>query len=336
MKMPLKIFSLSAAAVMFAFGSTAKAQTLFNDSFNTDTSGNWTINKSTGANANDAGQIAEFGYNYATYGVPSAPRTTDGSRTGLRLRPNVTGGIFSGFSVSPTAQNFGPAYKLSFDLWTNYIGGTGGLGTGGSGSTEAATAGVGTAGTSAQWAGSPTYDSVFFGNVIDGGTAGTDYRAYPRANNAAPATGAYAAGTTTGTGGAADNTNPYYSFLTSKTAPAEQVALSSTTQSGNSAVGTTSFAWHRVDILNYGGFVEWDIDGVRISTVNVTAQGLGGNNILLGMFDTTAGSPVGTTAQELNFALFDNVSVVAVPEPGSIAALSALVGGLMLRRRRSV
>ena len=64
-------------------------------------------------------------------GIPAAPGSSD--TLGLRLRANVPGTAaapvttrpaqaLSGLSVSPTGQNFGTSYQLTFYAWSNFFG----------------------------------------------------------------------------------------------------------------------------------------------------------------------------------------------------------------------
>jgi hypothetical protein len=301
---------------------------VFLDDFDTDTSAAWVVNKATGANANDAGNRAYFSFDYGTVGIPSAPHSVGGTTHGLKLQANVAGGIFTGLSVSPAGQSFAGDYILRFDLWQNY---NGPLNGGGSGSTQVSGGGIGTAGTTAQWAGG-AYDSIFFGTSGDGGSS-VDYRVYPNANVALPASGLYAAGTDTSPD-SRNNTHPYYAGFGGASAPAAQLALFAQ-QTGATAVGAQGFAWRDVQITKTGNIVTYDIDGVRIATVDATGMTLGGGDILLTYFDINATSSADALAPDLLFGLFDNVSVAPVPEPSLWAVVFGAAAGVfaLIRRR---
>jgi hypothetical protein len=77
---------------------------------------------------------------------------------------------------------------------------------------------------------------------------------------------------------------------------------------------------------------------VLIGTADVSAQPFGAdNNMFLGQFDINATSSTDVNANNLLFGLFDNVEVTiaAVPEPGTLALAGLAVPALYrLRRRR--
>ena len=155
---------LSLAAALAMTGASV-AVPIYSQDFNVDDTANWTVNPSTGANATDV--TADFFYDYAAIGVPAAPNGT-GTR-GLKMTANNTTGVFGGFTTSPNGQSFTGEYRLSFDMWQNYVGP---IGPGGSGTTQFSQYGIGTAGTASQWIGSTnTKDSVSFGTTLDGGSA---------------------------------------------------------------------------------------------------------------------------------------------------------------------
>lgn len=320
----------AALAALATLASQAQAQLLFSDNFDSNTSASWAVNKSTGANANDAGSVAAFAFDYSTVGIPSAPRSTGGSTSGLKLQANLAGGIFSGLSVSPTGQSFAGDYVLSFDMWMNF---NGAFPAGGSGSTQAGGAGLLTAGTTAQWAGG-AQDSVWFAVTGDGNSS-VDYRAY---SPAAPtgyldASGVFAAGTT---GSPRNQSNAYYSGFGAVGAPQDQIDLYPG-QTGTTLAGSQAFEWHQVDVKYAAGVATFTIDGLLIATVDTATAGtVGGSNILLNYFDTNATSSTDPNSAALIFGLFDNVTVTAVPEPEeyAAAAAAALVGFALWRRSR--
>jgi hypothetical protein len=319
----MKILSYKTLALLGSVSLLSPSAFAFTEDFNIDNSANWTVN-----NPGLSDYIADFYYDYAAIGIPAAP---NGSGTrGLKLTANNSGGVFSGISVSPNGQSFSGNYRLSFDMWQNYVGP---VGPGGSGTTQLSLYGIGTTGTSAAWIGnSPAWVSgangVGFGTTLDGGSA-ADYRAYSSAASTSYASGnpVYQA-----PGGLVNESAAYYtSYFLSQSAPAAQVALFPG-QTGSTSPGETSFAWRRVVIEVAGGFATWSIDGLSLAVVDLSTVTLGGGNIFFGHNDTNAGSSTDANDALLNVTLIDNVSVVAVPEPSSLALLG--LGGLALLARR--
>ncbi|MBI4579782.1 MAG: PEP-CTERM sorting domain-containing protein [Planctomycetes bacterium] len=295
------------------FASVASAA-LYSENFEVDPTANWTVND---PGLSDV--LADFNYDYSGIGVPSAP---NGSGTrGLKLTANNSGGVFSGFSVSPNGQSFSGDYKVSFDMWQNYVGP---LGPGGSGTTQLSLYGIGTAGNVAIWPGSSPKESLGFGTTLDGGSA-FDFRAY---SSAAPTS--YGDGSPVYFASTRNNTNPYYAVYTAQSAPAAQVGLYPG-QTGSTDVGETSFTWRRVVIDVAGGFATWSIDGTPLAKVDLSTVTLGGGNMFFGHSDTNAGSSADPNDYLLNVTLIDNIEVI--PEPATVALLA---GGslLVLRRRR--
>lgn len=309
------------AAIAASLSTSATAQVLFSENFDGSTGLGWNVNA-----ARPGPDRALFGFDYGALGIPAAPGS-GGSTQGLLLQANRSGGVQSGVSVSPTGQSFTGDYQLRYQLWHNF---NGPMPAGGSGSTQVSGGGIGTAGTTPQWA-AGAYDSLFFGATGDGGST-IDYRVYPVANVAGVASGYYAAGTGTD---ARNNIDPYYSVFGGESAPAGQLSLFAQ-QTGATGAGAQGFAWRDVAITKIGNTVTWDIDGVRIATVDTSTLTFGGGNILLNHFDINATSSTDVNADSLLFGLFDNVSVTVVPEPSTYAlmltGLAALVG---LRRRRA-
>jgi hypothetical protein len=133
-------------------------------------------------------------------------------------------------------------------------------------------------------------------------------------------------------GGTINESGAYYtSFFTSQSAPAAQVALFPG-QAGSTDPGETGFAWRRVVIDVDGAFATWSIDGLLLAVVDLSTVTTGGGNIFFGHNDTNAGSSTDPNDFLLNVTLIDNISVVAVPEPSSMALLG--LGGLALLARR--
>lgn len=311
---------LTAVALLCGLASTGEGAPLYSEDFSVDPTASWTTNDS---GLSDI--TVDYFYDYSAIGVPSAPGSSD-SR-GLKMTANNSGGVFSGFSVSPTGQSFTGNYRVEFDLWQNYVGP---LGPGGSGTTQLSTFGLGTSGSTAFWPGAATKESVAFGVTLDGGSA-SDWRAY---SSAAPTS--YPAGNAVyaAPGGAINNSDAYYAGFGGAAAPANQLT-SFPGQTGVTDAGEISFGWRHVtlDVLNNSA--TWSVDGLLIATIDLSTVTLGGSNILFGHSDTNNGSSADPNDVLLNVTLIDNVVVSQIPEPATGCCLAIATAALVLGRRRN-
>lgn len=347
----MKLTKCFVLAALLASPRVMLGAVLFSDNFNVDSSASWTKNV---APTGSTTQMAQFAYDYSVFGIPAAPGSSD--TLGLRLRANIPivsgnevntrpAGTLSGLSVSPTGQNFGSHYQMTFYAWSNFNGAPNAAGLADNGNSEGGTNNVmfavGTSGTVPLVVGNTglvtngQMDGFGFATSNDGGIT-NDYRAYLKTGTfAAPATGIYQAGS----GATANqNTNAYYmSLFGTHTAPAVQQTLSTAeyggdafnTQAGSTQAGAFGFAWHKVVITKNDLSVSWDVDDVRIATADLGVLTPGGNNIALGQSDVNTST---TRHPSLLFTVFDNLQVTDVPEPTSLGFL-VLGAGLLARRR---
>ncbi|MGI8965690.1 MAG: PEP-CTERM sorting domain-containing protein, partial [Limisphaerales bacterium] len=213
---------------------------------------------------------------------------------------------------------------LRYDLWMNVNGPFPG---GGIGSTEFNTGGVGNSGLTVQKS-SGTANGPWYAVSGEGGST-SDFRAYRGTVLEGATSAAYAA--TDDAFNRRDSANAYYqtAFPGGQQAPALQQSTYPTNQTGALAAGTIGFGWRQVEIAKVGTNVTWKIDGLLIATL--TNAPFGGSNIFVGHWD--AFSSIADQA-ELNFSVVDNLRVVAVPEPSTIALGVLGVAGLFLARRR--
>jgi hypothetical protein len=180
---------------------------------------------------------------------------------------------------------------------------------------------------------------VFFGATGDGASS-QDFRTYSVEKTSgylvADAHNVYSAGNQ-------NSTASLYTtlFPAGVSAPAIQSTLptGSATQAGTSVAGAAGFRWNEVEIMRLGTVVTWKINGTLIATVDTTNFTLptGGNNIFLGMSDTSlgAGTPASLFAT-YDFTLIDNLAVTAVPEPSATVVSIMATFGLVASRRRRV
>ena len=305
---------------LMAAVTSANSQILFQDNFDSTPASNWNINAKT------AQDSAVIGFNYNSVGVPAAPHSS-GTTIGALLQANrpigpaPTDGLPTGVSISPAGQSFTGDYQLRYDLWQNFPGpGPGG----GQGSTQLTGGGILGSGSVGSWAGSG--DALVFSQTGEGGTT-SDYRIYYNGVNQTTAS-LYAAGSQA-------NSNAYYTsaFPGGVSAPAAQTTLYPS-QTGTTAAGTLGWAWHDVAITKTGNIVTWDIDGVRLGTVDLnSAPAFGGNNIVF--FQSDINTTQTTLALDPTlFGLVDNVVVTAVPEPSTYALFGLGALFLAVRQRK--
>ena len=279
--------------------ASAEPGLLFGDNFDSDSSGNWAVHKSTDDTA------VTFGYDYSADGIPAAPNS-DGTTIGIKFEVNIAAPtVAEAVSISPAGGNFTGDYQVKFDMWINANGPFPG---GGGGSTEFFTAGVGTTGDHLQWA-ADTADGAWFGVTGEGGSGNSgDFRAHIGGTRQAAESGAYAAGTTADS---RNNNNAHYAdAFPGQSPPAAQAAAFPDKQTGAVANGAVGFAWRQVTITKIGDSVTWAIDGVTIATLE---QSLGAftteGNIFVGYYD--AFSSVSDNAAT-SFGLVDNIRVVEI------------------------
>jgi hypothetical protein len=318
----------------------ASAQVIYSDDFNTDTSANYNVYVTAGASAGPSGD-ATFAYNYGAapgsggLAIPVAPHTTDGSTIGLRIRTDnlqnaAAAAIVGATEVVTKSLVLSTPFVVSVDVWCNYIGGTSLAASGSNGSTGAAV-GIGTSGTSIQYI--AANDGLLHEGFGDnGGGANQAYRLYVDASHPNPTTKGYWAAGTSST--SASYTDPYYSFLTSQTAPSGQTTAFPTTQGGSTPVGVLGFAWHTWTITDDGANIIWAIDGHTMTTVPVADVTFGGSQVSLGNDDTGTSGNSTAANQLLNAQIFDNFTVTLIPEPSTLSLLAIGAIGLLAYRRK--
>lgn len=307
----MRKFMQTSLVLVGALTASSASAGLYSQNFEVDSSATWTLNSGPSDSA------ADYFFDYSTVGIPAAPNGA-GTR-GMKLQANLTNGLFSGMSVSPTGLVLPGDYTLAFDWWANV---NGPFPAGGSGSTNLSTFGIGTSGTNVQWPGG-VQSSVFFAATGDGNST-ADWRAY---SSAAP-TG-YVDGSSVFPFTTRNSSNAYFSSFGQVTAPAAQVALFPQ-QTGTTLVGSAGMEWHRVEIEKVGNIARWLVDGVLMATIDLSTVTLGGSNIFFGHSDTNATSSTDPNDASLLFTLIDNISVV--PEPASLTLLA--FGAVLAVRRR--
>lgn len=238
----------------------------------------------------------------------------------MKLQANLSNGIFSGMSVSPTGKFFSGDYRVDFDWWANFNGPFPG---GGSGSTNLSTFGIGTTGNVVQWPGGSQH-SVWFAATGDGNSS-ADWRAYSSAAGTS-----YPDGSPVYPFASRNSSDPYFASFGGNTATAAQLALFPQ-QSGVTNIGSAGMEWHRVCIEKDGMIATWHVDGTLMATIDLTTVVMQGGNIFFGHSDINASSSTDVNDAQLLFTLIDNITVV--PSAGTLP-LFAAAGFASLRRRR--
>jgi hypothetical protein len=331
----VRLVAVSIAAVpAVLFPAISPAQTIYSDNFNSAAdSANYNIIQTTatgGAPSSDA----TFGYDYSALGIPVAPDTTDSSTLGLRLRVDnlansITPAAVGAIEVATVGLTLPSRYVITFDLWGNYIGSGTSIASSGSNGSTAPGVGVGTSGTSLQ---SPNANDGFIADTFHdgGGGANADYRIYlDNTARPVPSTSPYWAAGQTSTAGS--HSDAYYSFLSPQSAPSAESTVSST-QGGSTPAGIVGFQWTKWTITQDGTNLTWAINGHTVTTVPDSSITFGGNQVSLDSIDSGLTGNTAANNQTLNFDIFDNLNIMAVPEPSMMSLLAVGVAGLLARR----
>lgn len=342
----------SAVLLALLLPGVAPAGILYSDNFNVDSSASWTVNTAPSGATVASQQQATFAYDYSAMGIPAAPGSSD--TLGLRLRANIPGSAAapvttrpaqttSGLSVSPTGKNFGSNFGMTFYAWSNFNGAPNASGLADNGNSEGGTNNVlfaiGTSGTTPLVVGNTglatgaSMDAVGFATTGDGGIT-NDYRVYPTSGTiSAAGSGVYTAGSN------ANTATFYQTLFGTHPAPAIQQTLSTAeygsdaanTQAGSTQAGAFGFAWHKVTVIKNNNIVTWDVDDVRLATIDASNLTFGGNNFALGQSDVNTST---TRHPSLLFTVYDNLNVYDVPEPCTGLLLTLAAGILSGGRRR--
>ncbi len=269
----------------------------FADDFETNSAARW--NMFWGAANGIADYTTNWAFDYSaqayttndvTNFIPSAPNS-GGSTRGLKVTVNKNDATASvvGLSFYPKNFTFSNNYCLKFDAWINYPGVSGG----GTGSTEYQTCGINHTGTRVNWSTTGTSsDGLWFAMDGEGGSGGSDYRAY-QGNGAAAPTQLTFANSGLGASGA---TRDHYSDTPWQTMfpyPAYETQ------------GAPGKRWVQVELSQIGSLITWQVNGIVMAQRTNTSAYTSGN-VMIGYFDgfNSIASPAADS-----FAIFDNVRV---------------------------
>ena len=326
----IRIAALTCAAAFISHISLAAP--LFSDNFNTAAS----ASNYTAVSTDTTSSFPTFGFDYSTFGIPSAPSSGDGSTKGLRLDANFSAPNAAEAIMVATNAQYSGDYVVTFDGWINV---NGPFPAGGDGSTNYLGAGVG----------NDKVTNNFVANTGKGGWtavngengSGVDYRLYKDGNLQGVATAQYAAGIAAN---ARNGENGYYDQFGSidvSNLPVQGANNGGPAQqNGTSDKGSFGMAWHKVTISvdadgGTGGAaaVSWWIDNLKIGTLDAGANGAfsASGSVAFSYSDPTANA---SDLPTHSFVLIDNLQIV--PEPATLAL--STFGLLMMAgiRRRSL
>jgi len=321
----MKTYACAAIVVLTLWTPRAAWAQLYTENFDADHSANWLLsaNEASGASPSDGvgdpDASADFFFDYSDVGIPPAPNSIGGTTRGMKIQANLTSGIFGGASASPIGQSFIGNYKITFDLWGNYVGDpTDGLNPGGDRQTNMSTYGITTDGATGMAHG--VADAVWFAATVDG-RASADFRAYsleraigyqlPIDPTALDGLGQPIDSHAVYHAGSRNNSAALYqNHFGGVSAPAAQLAQYPQ-QTGTTPLGSIGMEWHQVEIAKVGKTVTWTMDGVLLVTLDMTnfTTQPDGSNIFFGHSDINADSSTEPDRFALQFSLFDNIKV---------------------------
>ena len=312
-------------ALPVALAPATSAAPLFEDSFDTDSSANWTVTQGyyQGSNPDDFSIDWAFDYSQLTvkvytsaadaepdqFNIPPAPNSK-GSTKGIRVNVNRKDDLAERMAVNlyPKGKSFSGDYVLKFDLFLAHSA----FADTGVGTTEYALAGINHSGNFVNWfaltgtglrddfkasaVGKDNSDGIFFGLTGEGGAA-RDFVSLQGGGPGQPPVPKLAdssGGLTDRNNNGAIDTDDADAYL-QNVFPAPRFELP----------GMPGKQWLEVEVAQRGNTVTWKINGHVIAhRVNDTPFTSG--NIMLGYMDpfTSIADP-----REETYALFDNVRV---------------------------
>ena len=262
---------------------------VFQDSFETDNSTNYTLLFSSANGIID--YRSAFGFDYSDANIPASPRGS-GSTKGLLLTVNKDDGTASGaasVNVLPKDHTFSGDYVLKFDMFLTYDSSA-------AGTTEHSIFGINHSGTVTNRHGSAGSDGVWFAIETDGSGSGggRSYTIYTPTNN---------------TGVPPFAAKPASAFANVFTVPPYLAA------------GAPSGAWVDVSVRQLADVVTLKIENNIIFQWTNSGSFKAGD-LMLGYMDSF--NSVGATN---NFVIYDNVRVISLGG-GTIPGDVVTIGGI--------
>ncbi len=292
--------------------SASAQETFFEDSFDTDSSANWTLLEASLNGIQDFS--AEFGRDYTqdaysltrtddngeesveSLNVPPNPFSQGDSTLGLKIRVNTDNEASeAGVSLYPNNLDVSGNFALMFEMFISYNGPA----FGGSGSTEFALMGINHTGTLNSWLDGNLAvdgDGVFFAVSGEGG-ASRDYRAYTGDGFEAPAS------LDEFNGGFLDRNNDFTGDINNFVdSPYVQVF-----PAPSETLGSPGKQWVRVEVRQVDGLVTWLLNGFIIAEHADIFSPNG--TVMIGYSDPF--SSIANPGEE-NYIIFDNLRVISL------------------------
>lgn len=298
--------SLAALALAATLSSAAHAAVVISDAFETGSGADYTVVD--GVDVDNGGApdgTVNFAFDYVAAGIPLAPRSSVGDRSGLRFTVNDSLALTHTQTAFHNSIITAPAYRLTVDVFMGF--------SGTAGTTEFAHVGVGGDGATPNSIFSPISGSGSFLSFTGDGGSGSDYRWFLAGANGGPTS--------------VTNTDPsYLSNGSNNTGPFFQSLFP--LSSGASVAGSPGNIWTTVDIDVADGTISYFFDGTL--TFQGTYTGSLDGLVSLGLHDAFTSVDPGTV-----FTLYDNLTVTAIPEPTTTGLLGlATLGFVSVRLRK--
>ena len=310
---PLTVTATAASGTGYNLGSPASSGTvtivdsdvppetvLWSDSLSVDTSANWTqLFGTTNGAPYDA--TVDWGYDYSSLAVPSAPHSLNGDTHGLHISVNKNDSIAAAAALNfyPNGQSFGGNYALRFDMFL--------IENDSVSTTEYALFGINHDGTHTNWFRNSTtgfagvdptggsFDGIFYDVESDGAALG-DYVVY-------------SSPTTSGHNPTPLNNGANATSFTSIFKSPPWTAGASAGGVPANVYGSATPIWADVEVSQINGIITWKINNSLIfAYTNTTAYKSG--DIMLGYED--AYDSIGSSGGSVVFA---NVRVISLASP---------------------
>lgn len=306
------LLSVVIVAALAMFSSYSHASIIIADNFEADTSGNYT------RVSNDLNNgSAAFAFDYVAAGIPLAPRSVAGDRGGVRIAANNSAGAVNTQTLFHNVTVAANQYIMTVDLFMAFQGS--------SGTTVMGHIGVGGNGTTPNSIFTPISGSGSFMSVTGDGGSPSDYRWFLSSVNGGPTAVPNSNASYLGNG--SNNLGAFYSSLF-PSPPSTVVGSPGNIWTTievhvNNSTGGIQYFMTNPNTNNRALIFDNTVPGASLFTGSLNGF------VSLGLHDPFASLSPGSV-----FAVYDNLQVQIVPEPGSALLLGSCLSGFCIRRRR--